>query len=142
MTQVQWKTEYDRLTKGFGRKPDIGQMDTYFDILGEYGIASVEGAVTKALAESKFFPKVAELVGGVHAYRRDHQAPATLCTVYAGPTFTILHCDGKQLAGAPGDDPRPLVPVNPFAEYVCHRDYAHPAHEDARRDPIHDEARF
>lgn len=61
MTYDEWAPRYRRLTKTYG-KPESGeQCAAYFEVLEHFTEGVIEQAIARVIAESKYWPAVADI---------------------------------------------------------------------------------
>lgn len=130
MTLQEWTPLYSRLCAALGRKETPAQLRAYFDAMHSFPAFVVTEAVVTASSRTwpPTHPHAGELREIAVGIRRAKVAPASMCDVCHGSTWTQHHCEGVTHAV----DGLPIRPIS-LARFCGHGDIVHQAHEFAVR---------
>jgi len=87
MTWDDWLPHYRRLVKTYNKTESGEQCAAYFEVLKGFTPLVIERAITRTLAEEKYFPAVSDIREHASYVMAGMLAPASICDVCHGDTW-------------------------------------------------------
>jgi len=84
MTYDDWTPRYRRLIRTYNKTESVDQCSAYFEALQGYSLDVIDKAVTKTIAEEKYWPAVADIRSHALGILAGMNAPARACDLCHG----------------------------------------------------------